>query len=60
MGHDNVEVGDGLIRDLELDDKLFHVQVAFITDSSEKEGGYVEGGFMKDNNLQGNLQMVQI
>lgn len=32
-----------------MDDKSLHVQVASITDSSEKKANYVEGGSMKDN-----------
>lgn len=47
---DIVEVDDGVIHDLELEDKSLHVQAASITDSGEREGAYVEGGSMKDNN----------
>ena len=49
IGGDEANVDDGVIHDLELDDKLLHVQVASITDSSEEEADYVEGGSMKDN-----------
>ena len=53
MGGDEAEVDGGVIHDLELDDKPLPVPTASITDSSEKEADYVEGGSVKDNKSLG-------